>query len=286
MDGTRIVAVAVDRPTTEESFQIDGRYFVDASGDGLMAKTSGAEYRMGREAQAEFGESRAPELADTKTLGSTLYFTAHDAGHPVPYTAPAFARKFGPDDLPHRRPRSPAGDFGYWWIEYGGILDTIKDAEEIRFELQRIVYGLWDHIKNVDNYGAENYVLDWVSLVPGKRESRRFVGDHILTQSDIEDQVLFPDRVCHGGWSIDLHPPEGIYSPEPPCEQPALPGVYSIPYRCLYSRNIDNLFLAGRLISVTHVAHASTRLMGTCSVGGQAVGTAAALAVRDGCTPR
>ena len=286
MDGERIAEVVVDRYATEETFRLAGAYFIEASGDGAFGKSAGAAYRMGREARAEFNESRAPEAADAKTLGSTLYFTARDVGHPSSYKPPKFARKFTEADLQHRSHTSVAGGMAYWWLEYGGVLNTIKDAERIRFELQRIVYGVWDHIKNGGEHGAENYVLDWIGTVPGKRESRRFEGDHMLTQSGIERAERFSDRVVHAGWGIDLHPVEGIDSQEKPADNPPLPGVYSIPYRCLYSKNVPNLFIAGRLISATHVAHATTRLMATGAVDGQAVGTAAALALRSGLMPR
>lgn len=285
--GDRIAAVEADQDSTERRFRFKGTVFIDASGDGQIAYEAGALFRMGREGRDEFGESRAPEAPDDKTLGSTIYFYSRDVGHPVPFRAPSWARVFPSDaDLPHRNHADPSGGHRFWWMEYGGVLDTIEDNERIREELLRVVYGVWDHIKNRGDHGAETYVLDWVGTIPGKRESRRFVGDYMLTQNDIESRRLFPDRVAYGGWPIDTHPPEGIYSPEPPCEQPPLPGIYSIPFRSLYSKTIRNLMFAGRNISASHVAFASTRLMATCAVEGQAVGTAAWLCVRHNTTPR
>ncbi len=145
---------------------------------------------------------------------------------------------------------------------------------------------MWDHIKNRGDHGADNWVLDWVGFLPGKRESRRYVGDHILTQNDVRAEGRFDDLVAYGGWTMDDHHPGGVAWPgEPTIFHPA-PSPFGIPYRCLYSRNVDNLFCAGRNISVTHAAMSATRVMATCALLGQAVGTAAAIAVREGTTPR
>ena len=165
------------------------------------------------------------------------------------------------------------------------MLNTIRDNDAIRDELWKHLYGVWDHIKNHGDHGAENYALDWVGAIPGKRESRRFMGDHILTQHDLQQQVLFDDRVAYGGWPIDLHPPKGIYDSGRPAEFNPV-GLYSIPFRSLYSRNIDNLMLAGRHISVTHVALGSPRLIATCAIEGQAVGTAAHFCKKYNANPR
>ena len=146
---------------------------------------------------------------------------------------------------------------------------------------------MWDHIKNRGNHGADNWVLDWTGFLPGKRESRRFIGDHILTQNDIEDEGKhFKDNVAFGGWTMDDHFPEGFYKKEAGTIWHPAPSPYGIPYRCLYSKNISNLFFAGRNISATHTALSSTRVMGTTSLLGQAVGTAAAIAAREVCSPR
>jgi len=158
-------------------------------------------------------------------------------------------------------------------------------ADAIYRELIAVVMGIWDHIKNSNKHEAENLALEWIGKVPGRRESRRFMGDHIMRQSDVEDRVLFEDRVAYGGWWLDQHPPGGIYDEQPPCDKPPFHGIYSIPMRSLYSRNVNNLLFAGRHISTTHVAHSSTRVMRTLSVIGQASGTAAALCVRRGSLP-
>jgi hypothetical protein len=204
-----------------------------------------------------------------------------------PFTPPDWAYKFtSPDDLPHRMRGVQATNF--WWIEVGGLNDTIKDAERIRDELMKITYGVWDYIKNYapEREEAANWAIEWIGSLPGKRENRRYIGDHILTQNDVRDGGHFDDIVAYGGWSMDDHHPAGIYYPGTPTLYHAAPSPYGIPYRSLYSRNIDNLLFAGRNISVTHAALSSTRVMATCAIIGQASGTAAALCTRHSCLPR
>ena len=313
--------IVVVQTSTERTFRIKGKIYIDCSGDGQIAADAGAEYRMGRESRHEFQESRAPEEADDRVLCASLLFSARNKATAMTYTPPSWARIF-PTDAALKMRLHPYIDHGYTWIEYGGTLDPIKDAEEIRDELIRVVFGVWDHIKNQGEHGAENSVLDWVGSVIGKRESRRFIGDHILSQNDVENQTLFEDRVAYCGWGLDhLHPSDGVYSndppgmwpqqlylmqkyqrwypygtlvkslyPDPPAHWPdylaPLRGLASIPFRSLYSRNISNLMFAGRNISATHVAFGSTRVQATCAVIGQTVGTAAALCIRTGLSPR
>ncbi|MCD6506471.1 FAD-dependent oxidoreductase [Candidatus Poribacteria bacterium] len=285
MDGNRIVGVRAFQLGTEREFEFRAKIVVDATGDGAVAFDAGADYRMGREARDEFNESLAPEKADNYTLGSSIMFRARDMGRPVEFEPPPWAYDFPTDeDLPFRNHGRISG--GFWWIEFGGMLDTIEDNERIRDELWKLVFGVWDHIKNHGDHGAENYALEWVGFIPGKRESRRFMGDYILTQNDVEEAVLFEDRIAYGGWPIDLHPPKGIYESGKPAVLHKLKQPYSIPYRCIYSRNVENLMMAGRNISVTHVALGTTRLMATCAVIGQAAGTAAYLCKRYDTTPR
>ena len=187
-----------------------------------------------------------------------------------------------------RRPGFSSLDAGYWWIELGGQYhDIIAEAEDVRDELMKCVYGVWDHLKNVSDHGLANYDLEWVGMVPGCRESRRVEGDYILNENDIRANRVFEDAVAYGGWAMDNHVRGGTLDFDKyPSEIFNFKGCYTIPYRCYYSRDVDNLMLAGRDISASKLAFASARVMGTCSVGGQAVGTAAAMAVRYGCTPR
>ncbi len=285
LDSRRIVSITGWQLTTQKQIQVDAAFYADCSGDGITAAVAGADFRHGREGRDEFGESLAPEQPDDKTMGMTCLFFGRETSRPQPFTPPDWAYTFESiDDLPHRPPGNL--ECGYWWIELGGDGDSIADAEQVRDELLKIVYGIWDHLKNHGDYGAENWALDWVQFLPGKRESRRLVGDHLLCQADIESGGRFPDTVAYGGWPMDRHPPGGFWDPGPPALFGEVPDVYGIPLRSLYSRNLDNLWVAGRCASCTHVGLSSTRVMGTCAVMGQALGTAAACAIQRGLSPR
>lgn len=278
----RIRSVTALRNITEEQFTIVAKFFADCTGDGRMAYEAGADFRIGRESRAMHGESLAPEQDDVHTMGSSILITSRKTDHAVPFVPPAFARKFSPEMLKVGRSIG-SWEYGFWWVEWGGHIDTLKDHSTIiRHELYKIALGLWDYIKNSGRFpDSKNWALDWIGPIPGKRESRRFLGPHILTQQDVQQSRVFEDEVAYGGWPIDLHPPLGIDDIEnPPYISVGVPQPYGIPLRCYFSRNIENLFLAGRDISTTHVAFGSTRVMGTCAAGGEAVGTAAAYCVR------
>lgn len=286
MDGGRLASIRAYQSTTQTTHTVHAKQFVDCSGDSVLAGLTPAAWRSGREARAEFNEDIQPEQADQKTMGNSLLIQIRRTDESQPYTPPAWAYKFTtPAELPHRIKGVNAHNF--WWIEVGGLCDTIKDAEEIRDELMKIAYGVWDYIKNYapERAQAENWALEWVGSVPGKRESRRYEGAHILTQNDVRAGGNFDDTVAYGGWSMDDHHPAGIYYPGQPTIFHAAPSPYGIPFRSLYSRNIPNLLFAGRNISVTHAALSSTRVMGTCAILGQAAGTAAALCVKTRCAP-
>ena len=252
--------------------------FCDASGDGIVGFKAGASFRMGTECKNEFGEGFAPAIENGELLGHTIYFYSKDTGRPVKFVAPSYAMK-DIKKIPRFR-NIKTGDMGcnFWWFEYGGRRDTIHDTEEIKWELWSVVYGVWDYIKNSGKFPeSENLSLEWVGTIPGKRESRRFEGPYILKQQDIVEQKHFYDAVSFGGWAIDLHPADGVFSELPGCNQYHAKGIYEIPYRCFISKDIKNLFIAGRLISASHVAFGSSRVMATSAHGGQAVGMAAAL---------
>lgn len=292
MLNTTIVGVTVEdnhirtayatRESTEDAFAIQADIFIDCTGDGRLGYEAGALFTTGREAQDEFNEDSATQHRDPYRLGSSLLFTARDMGKPMPYIPPTWVKKLSEEDLQFRLHN--AWEYGYWWIEFGGIYDTIKDNEMIRDELLAVLLGVWDHIKNSGHHPeSENWALDWFGFLPGKRESRRFIGQHTLTQNDIEQATDFEDAVAYGGWSMDTHPPQGIEAAnQKPCNQPYTPYIYGIPLRCMISKNIPNLFFAGRNISATHIAFSSTRVMATCSVIGQGIGTFAAVTLASG----
>lgn len=299
MDGTRIARAFAERQSTEDRFRIEAEIFVDCTGDGRLGVETGAPFMEGREGGGQFAESLAPEQPDANRLGSTILIQARKHDQPMPFVAPPWAREFSREDLRLRLYASPGAEepsheYGYWWAEWGGTLDTIKDNETIRDELLAIVMGIWNHIKNgppgtapgaapgTDPFKASHWALDWFGFLPGKRESRRFIGIHVLTESDLLQSRSFADAIAYGGWPIDIHPPEGVDAPDQePCEQHRVPFLYDIPLRCCISRDIENLMFAGRNFSATHVAFASTRVMATCFGVGQGVGTSAAFAVRE-----
>jgi len=285
MEGQRIKAVKGWQLTTETWHRVEADLFADCSGDSILAPLSGAEFRVGREASSELDEDIQPPVADKRTMGMSCLIQSRETDRPQPFIPPKWAHTFATDDdLPNRGHDHQSTNF--WWIELGGEHDSIHDTEELRDELLKIAFGVWDHIKNQGDHGADNWVLEWIGFLPGKRESRRYLGDHVLTQNDVRAEGRFEDLVAYGGWSMDDHHPGGFRHPGAPTIFHPAPSPYGIPYRCLYSRNIENLFCAGRNISASHAAMSSTRVMATCATMGQAVGTAASIAVRDGLLPR
>ncbi len=287
MDGNRIEWVKGWQMTTETWHTVKAEHFADCSGDSILAPMSGADFSIGREAASEFDEPIEPLTADRKTMGMSCLFQVRETDRPQTFIPPKWAYCYPrEEDLPQEFRSHDFRETNFWWIELGGDQDSIHDTEILRDELLKIAFGVWDHIKNHGQHDAENWVLDWIGFLPGKRESRRYMGDHILTQKDVEAEGRFEDLVGYGGWTMDDHHPAGFRHPGAPNIFHPAPSPFGIPYRCLYSRNIDNLFFAGRNISATHAAMSATRVMGTCSVLGQAVGTAAAIAVRDGLSPR
>ncbi len=295
IEGNRIKYAIAERQSTEDKFQIQAEIFIDCTGDGRLGAEAGAAFMEGREDRQAFGESLAVEVADQHRLGSTILLQAKNHHKPMPYQAPKWARKFSKQDLKQRLysvpgEEEPTHEYGYWWAEWGGTLDTIRENETIRDELMAIALGIWDHVKNGppeskgndDPFEAACWALEWIGFLPGKRESRRFLGQHVLTQSEIISSQPFADAIAYGGWSLDLHPPEGVDAPEKtPCTQTRVPHLYDIPLRCCVARDLENLMFAGRNISATHVGFSSTRVMATCAVVGQGVGTAAAYAQQN-----
>ena len=292
VEGRQIRRATAERQSTEDRFSIDAAVFIDATGDGRMGVEAGAPFMEGRESREQFGESLAQPVADNHRLGSTLLFQARKHDRPMPFQAPAWARKFTETDLQLRPHGTAAGmgdlglEYGYWWAEWGGQLDTVEDNELIRDELLAIVLGVWDHVKNGGDHGADEWALEWFGFLPGKRESRRFIGQYVLAESDVLGSTAFGDAIAYGGWFIDTHPPLGVDATgEPPCTQHLVPHLYDIPLRACVSCDVENLMFAGRNMSATHIAFASTRVMATCAAVGQGVGTAAAYAALQGMSP-
>jgi len=281
----RITEVSARCDKSEHLYRVRAKMFCDATGDSRLALEAGADMRSGREGRAEYDESLAPEQPDNHNLGSSILFTSRLYHRAMPFIPPRWARKITREQLIHRHIES--WEYGYWWIEWGGDRDIIADNERIRFELLSIVMGVWDYIKNSGDFpDSKMFAMDWVGMMPGKRGSRRLVGDHVLTQQDLM-QGSFPDAVAIGGWPMDAHPPEGFDRPDlPPNTTVRPPEVYDIPLRSLYSRNVSNLFMAGRNISASYVAFTSARVMATCAVEGQAAGTAAAQCIANEIRPR
>lgn len=277
--------------TTYTWQKVEADVFIDCSGDSILAELSDAEYMVGREAKETFGESFGVDKADKKTMGMSLMIQAHETDHKCEFIAPDWAYKFKTDEEMKFKPHECLDKIGtnFYWIELGGEADSIHDTEEIRDELIKIAYGVWDHMKNQGEHGADNWELDFIGFLPGKRESRRYVGDYILTQNDVENGRQFPDEVAYGGWQIDNHLPGGFAmsgAKEGHLQKKRLTEPYGIPFRSLYSKNVENLMFAGRNISASHIAFATVRVMGTCGIMGQAVGTAAALMTKYGMTAR
>ncbi len=290
-EGNSIKSVTGFQLTTYTWQTVEAKIFADCSGDSILAELCGAEYMIGRESKEKFGESMALDVADKKTMGMSLMIQAHETDRKIEYMPPKWAYTFETDEDMKNKPHDCLNKINtnFYWIELGGEQDSIHDTEEIRDELLKIAFGVWDHIKNKGDHGADNWELDFVGFLPGKRESRRYLGDYVLTQDDVIGAKIFEDTVAYGGWQIDNHLPGGFNMSgkgENHLQKVRLREPYAIPYRCLYSKNINNLMFAGRNISTSHLAFATTRVMATCAVIGQATGTAAALAIEKGCLPR
>ena len=286
MDGEKIGSVTGWQLNSYTFHTVKAKIFMDCSGDSILADLSGAAYRVGRESRDEFGEYAAPEVADRCTMGSSCLIEARKTDHPCAFTAPEWAYTYPDDESMYLKNHDIIGTgVNFWWIELGGEMDTIHDAQTINEELIKTAYGVWDHIKNHGDHGMENWELEWIGFLPGKRESRRYEGEYILTQQDLEEGHTFSDAVAFGGWTMDNHNPKGFKYMGYSSHHIAVKAPYQIPFRCLYSKNVPNLMFAGRNISATHMAMSSTRVMATCAVIGQAAGTGAALAISKNCMP-
>jgi len=314
---SRIKSVIGINVHTGQRMRFSAPLFADTTGHGWIGYYAGAEYRMGQEASSEFNESLAPVEAGTRTMGNDLYKAVFaDRKGMVPFECPDWAYQWTASsdfeplgshqrtklivrpenfDRPSRgKGRNPGDDINgeishAWWIEYGGMMNTIEDAEQIRDELFRISIGLWSYAKNHNPATKDKNLkreLVWLNYITGVRESRRLMGDYIMSQRDYDEQIVHDDTVAFTDWGPDVHHPEGFWVRGNDCIHVYKGRRTSIPYRTLYSKNIENLFMAGRCHSATHIAFGGTRVMRPCCAMGQAVGTAAAIATKQGATPR
>lgn len=312
-DGPRIAAVIACHIRTGREVRLRAKLFADCTGDATLGVAAGADWRMGREGRAEFGESFAPEKPDNQLLGITQYWWAKKTEQEAAFPACPWALNVTEESAEVSRPKWPP-DFkqyayvGGWNWESGFTRNPITEAEQVRDHNFRAIYGTWDFLKNRSPEKATyaKAELEWISYVLGKRESRRLMGDHILTQQDVEESRAYPDGVVTATWYFDLHFPHPENSRFFPGQEyrsiayddpnfrkfmPDAPGAYkpiqpyAIPLRCFYSRNVPNLFMAGRNVSATHVGLAPIRVQNTTAMMGTMVGRAAYLCRKLGVEP-
>lgn len=286
-EGTTIKTVFARHIESSEELSFSAPLFADCTGDGTIGYLAGADFAMGRESKAEFNEPTAPEEADKMTMGSSVQWYSKEGDKSSDF--PEF--NYGID---FNETNAQKVTMGEWTWETGMNFDQISDFERIRDYGMLVVYSNWSYLKNKSSFKEEykNRYLDWVAYIAGKRESRRLIGDKVLTEQDITDFVIYPDASAPTSWTIDLHYPDPKnteHFPDAEFKSIAVHKTihpYPIPYRCFYSRNIDNLFMAGRNISVTHVALGTVRVMRTTGMMGEVVGMAASVAAKNKTTPR
>ena len=287
MDGNRIAAVLIQDVVTGKVCWLEAPLFSDCTGDGTIGYLAGADWRMGREARSEYGESLAPEQADSMVMGASVQWYSVKKDGRTTFPEFSYGVTFNEDNC-------EKVTMGEWTWETGMNLNQVTDAERIRDYGLLVIYSNWSYLKNhkKDNARWADRDLEWVAYIAGKRESRRLLGDYILKQDDIDKNVFHEDASFTTTWSIDLHFPDPDNSRNFPGAEFKTATVhnwiypYAVPYRCLYSRNIDNLFMAGRNISQTHVALGTTRVMRTTGMMGEVVGMAASLCYKYSCSPR
>ena len=313
-DGSRIKSVVAKHVRTSEERRFRGALFADCTGDGTVGFLAGADWRMGREGRGETGEALAPKQADKMVLGMSNFWTARRTDRPTTFPACPWALRITQESLEVSTPKYPPkfGQYAYvggWNWESGFNRDPILEAEQVRDHNFRAIYGTWDFLKNrgKDKQEYATAKLEWVAYLLGKRESRRLLGDIILAQQDMVESKVHPDACVTATWYFDLHFPHpdntkffpgeefrSLAYDDPSFEKlrGSIEGTatrmkpYPIPYRCLYSRNVPNLLMAGRNISVTHVGLAPVRVMNTTGMMGTVVGRAAYLCRKLNLDPR
>lgn len=286
MDGDRVAQVSGSQQGSEQRVVIRAEQFIDATGDGTLAEKAGLPYYIGT-CRVDPALGQQPEKREV--LCSTILFYTRREDRPVSFLAPRYAYPMekiqGMVGSGGRILSEHMGGSDCWWFEYGGSLDTIADSQDIGIELKRLVMGIWNYIKNSGQFDAENYTLEWIGSIPGKRESRRIETEYILKEGDVETNRCFPDGGFYGGWYVDMHPSGGMADTEEEnCVQTPV-HVYQIPLRCLYNRRVPNLLFAGRNMGTERSAFASSRVMNTCALSGQAAAELAAMVVETGKRP-
>lgn len=281
----KLVSVKGYQMTTQTFFEIEAKYFADCSGDSILAPISGAEFDYGRESADEYGEDTQVTERDKNVMGMSCLIQGRQTEKKIRFTPSELITKLTDEDVKNRPMDIYKPSENFWYLELGGTENTIYDAEKTKERLIPLALGTWDYIKNSKKFDADNWELEFLGVLPAKRESRRMRGEYVVTQRDISDGKIFEDTVAYGGWPLDDHFPGGYYHKGTPNTNFKTPAPYPLPYRALYSKNVENLFFAGRNISMTHTAMSSIRVMATCALLGQAVGTAAAVATKYSKTP-
>ncbi|MCT4646754.1 MAG: FAD-dependent oxidoreductase, partial [Carboxylicivirga sp.] len=287
MQNGKIKSVIAQNIETGEKFVFNAPLFADCTGDGTIGALAGAEFMSGRESKAIYNESRAPEKADSLMMGASVQWFAQKREQTISFPDIDWGIQFDNETYHPIR-------IGDWDWETGMGIDMTKDFERVRDYGMLVVFSNWSYIKNhsKEKEGFANEELQWVAYVAGKRESRRLLGDYVLTENDLVNRKIYDDGTAPTTWSIDLHypHPENMkHFPEYPFRSIAKHTniyPYPIPYRCLYSKNIENLMMAGRNISVSHVALGTVRLMRTIGMMGEVLGMAAAICKEEKTTPR
>ena len=287
MKDGRIVALLARDIETGELMRFSAPLFSDCTGDAAVGYLAGAEWRSGRESVEQTGEPGVVEVPDRQVLGASVQWNSKDMGQESPFPVFEYGKVFSEESV-------QKVTHGEWTWETGMLRDQVLEAERVRDHGLLVVYSNWSYLKNRSSVRNEydSRALDWVAYVAGKRESRRLLGDIVLNQNDIMNEVPYDDGTCATSWTIDLHYPDPANTAFFPgeefkavCTQQYVE-IYPIPYRCFYSRNIPNLFMAGRNISVTHVALGTVRVMRTTAMMGEVVGLAAAVCHENACLPR
>ena len=285
--GGKIKAVYAQHISTGEIIRFEAPIFSDCTGDGTVGYLAGADYSMGREGRDEYNEPSAPEKGDKMTMGSSVQWYSVESASKSDFPLFEYGLNFNEKSCERVT-------MGEWTWETGMNYDQCKEFERIRDYGLMVVYSNWSFLKNrlQNNEKYKNRALGWVAYIAGKRESRRLLGDHVLTENDLTGEVQYPDASFTSTWSIDLHYPDPKNTANFPdaefksiCTHGAV-NPYAVPYRCLYSRNIDNLFMAGRDISVTHIGLGTVRVMRTTGMMGEVVGMAASICQKHKCLPR